>query len=80
MLAWLLYFIGLSCIPSVLFLMVLATSRLILNGYDYQLRRKASQFSAKRLGIIRDTLTAIYTLKLNCWEKIYEEKIQKTRW
>ena len=80
MFAWLLYFIGWPCIPSVLFLFLVGLSRLMLNGFDYQLRKKASQLSAKRLGLIRETLTAIYTVKLNCWETIYEEKIQMTRW
>ena len=78
--AWLLYFIGWSCIPSVLFLMLLGLSRFMLNGFDYQLRKKASQLSAKRLGLIRETLAAIYTVKLNCWETIYQDKIQMTRW
>ena len=78
--AWLLYFIGWLCIPSVLFLLLLCLSRLMLNGFDYQLRNKASQLSAKRLGLIRETLTVIYTVKLNCWETIYEDKIQLTRW
>ena len=78
--AWLLYFIGWQIIPGVLFLLALGVLRLLLHDYDYKLRARASHLSEKRLGNIRETLTAMRCVKLNCWETIYEEKIQKSRW
>ena len=78
--AWLLYFIGWQIIPGVLFLLVVSVKRVVLHKYDYKLRVRASQLSEKRLGNIRETLTAMRSVKLNCWETIYEEKIQKSRW
>ena len=78
--AWLFYFIGWQVIPGAFFLLALGGIRGLLNKVDYQLRMRASQLSDKRLGDIRETLTIIRSLKLNCWEEIHEERIRKTRW
>ena len=77
--AWLLYFIGWYVIPGALFLLALSVIRGLLK-VDYQLRQGSSRLSDKRLGAIRETLSSVRSLKLNCWEEIYEEKIRKTRW
>ncbi|XP_028408178.1 multidrug resistance-associated protein 4-like isoform X2 [Dendronephthya gigantea] len=77
---WLLHFIGWQIIPGAVFLLALGISRLFLNTFDYKLRKGASQMSDERLGVIRETLTAMASVKLNCWDAIYENKIQKTRW
>ena len=77
---WLLYFIGWQIIPGSVFLLALGVLRMFLNNFDYKLRKNASQLSDKRLGVIREALTVIRSVKLNCWETIYTEKIEKTRW
>lgn len=78
--AWLLVFIGWQIIPGAVFLLAVGVSRVILNEFDYKLRKRASQLSDERLGVIRETLTLINSVKLNCWETIYEGKIRNTRW
>jgi ABC-type multidrug transport system fused ATPase/permease subunit len=80
MIAWLLYFIGWEIIPGTIFLLALVVVRLLFSKTDYNLRKKASEVSDKRLGYIRETLTAIQSVKVNGWGTIFEEKIQKTRW
>ena len=78
--SWLLYFIGWEALPGSIFLMALAVLRVGINKIDYSLRKKASKLSDKRLGYIKEWLTMIYSVKVNCWEKIFEDKIHKTRW
>ena len=78
--AWLFYFIGWQILPGALFLVMLVVLRMLLSNVDYDLRKKASELSEERLGYIRESLTVIHSVKVNCWEKIFEEKIQKTRW
>jgi hypothetical protein len=78
--AWLFYFIGWQIIPGILFLLSLVVLRMLLSRVDYDLRKRASGLSDKRLGYIRESLTVLHSVKVNCWEKIFEEKIQKTRW
>ena len=78
--AWLLYFIGWQIITGTTFLVFLVVLRMIFRKVDYDLREKASDLSNKRLGFIRESLTIIHSIKVNCWERIFEEKIQKSRW
>ena len=77
--AWLLYFIGWKIIPGTIFLIALVVVRMLFSKFDYKLRKKASELSDKRLGYIRESLTVMYSVKVNCWERIFEEKIHKTR-
>jgi hypothetical protein len=46
---------------------------------DVNYRKKASQLSEKRLGYLREVLMIIHSVKMNCLEHVYEEKIQRTR-
>ena len=78
--AWLLYFIGWQIIPGTIFLAAIVVIRMLYNNVDYNLRKKASERSDERLGYIRECLTVIHAIKVNCWEKKFEEKIQKIRW
>jgi hypothetical protein len=78
--AWLLYYIGWQVIPGAIFLSSIVVLQMLCSKVDYDLRKKASGLSEKRLGYIRESLTVIHSVKVNCWEKIFEEKIQKTRW
>ena len=77
---WLLYFIGWQIIPGVVFLLALGATRAFLSNFDYKLRKSASQMSDECLGVIRQTLTVIASVKLTSWDKIYENTIQETRW
>jgi ABC-type multidrug transport system fused ATPase/permease subunit len=77
---WLLYSVGWKFLPGLGVFTVLAIFRLCMTNIDIKYRRKASQLSEKRLGYLREVLTIINSVKLNCLEHIYEEKIQGTRW
>ncbi len=77
---WLLYFIGWQIVPGSIFLVGIVVLRMSCNTVDFGLRKKASELSEKRLGYINESLAVIYSVKVNCWEKIFEDKIQKTRW
>ena len=46
---WLLYFIGWQIIPGALFLLVFAVIRVLLNKFDFKLRKSASELSDQRL-------------------------------
>lgn len=77
---WLLCFVGWKFIPGLCVFTILALFRLCMTNIDIKFRKKASQLAEKRLGYLREVLTIIHSVKLNCLEHIYEEKIQRTRW
>lgn len=77
---WLLHFVGWKFLPGLGVFTILALFRLFMTKMDIKYRRKASQLAEKRLGYLREVLTIIHAVKLNCLENIYEEKIQRTRW
>ena len=77
---WLLYFGGWQVIPGTILLVVLGVFRLVLFDLDVNLRTRASQLGEKRLGLVREVLTIISLVKMNCLEHVYEEKISTTRW
>lgn len=77
--AWLTYFVGWVSLPELLFFAFLGLYRLIMTNVDYKLRKNASKFADKRLGYLRELLMAINTIKMNCMEDIFEEKVQHTR-
>ena len=79
-LIWLLCFVGWKFLPGLGVFTILALFRLSMTKMDIKFRRKASQLAEKRLGYLREVLTIIHSVKLNCLEHIYEEKIQRTRW
>ncbi|CAB4021928.1 multidrug resistance-associated 4-like, partial [Paramuricea clavata] len=77
---WLLYFVGWNFVPGLGVFTILALFRLCMTKIDINYRKKASQLSEKRLGYLREVLTIIHSVKLNCLEHVYEGKIQRTRW
>jgi ABC-type multidrug transport system fused ATPase/permease subunit len=77
---WLSYFVGWKFLPGLGVFTILALFRLCMTNIDINYRKKASQLSEKRLGYLREVLTIIHSVKLNCLEHVYEEKIQRTRW
>ena len=77
--AWLNYFVGWVSLPGLLFFVFLGLYRLFMVKVDYKLQKNASEFADRRLGYLRELLTAINTIKMNCMEDIFEEKVQHTR-
>ena len=78
--AWLFYFVNWVFLPELLFFFLLGLYRFFITKVDYKQRKKASEFADGRLGYLRELFTAINSIKLNCMEDIFEEKVQRTRW
>ena len=78
--AWLFYFVNWVFLPELLFFVLLGLYRFFMTKVDYKQRKKASEFADERLGYLRELFTAINSIRLNCMEDIFEEKIQRTRW
>ena len=77
---WLLLFLGWKIIPGLLISVFLLLLRISMAKTDVKLRRSASEVAENRLRYLREFLTIIPTVKLNCLEDIYRRKIQSTRW
>jgi hypothetical protein len=77
---WLLCFVGWKFVPGLGVFTILTLFRLCMTNIDINYRKKASQLSEKRLGYLREVLTIIHFVKVNCLEHVYEENIQRTRW
>ena len=77
---WLFYFVGWQVAPGSLLLISLGFYRFLVVNIDYKLRTGTSRLADKRLGYIREMLTGIHSVKMNCLEEIYEQKIRHTRW
>ena len=78
--AWLIYFVNWVFLPGLLFYIFLGLYRFFLTKFDYKQRKKASEFADERLGYLRELFMAMNSIKLNCMEKVFEEKVQHTRW
>ena len=77
---WLLYFVRWKFVPGLGVFTILALLISPMHDkYGRNYRKKASQLSEKRLGYLREVLMIIHSVKLNCLEHVYEEKIQRTR-
>lgn len=77
---WLFMLIGWKMFLGIIALVLLAMFRFFIATVDVDLRRDASKFAEIRLGYLRQLLTSILSVKLNCLENIYEKKINHTRW
>lgn len=77
---WLLYVVGWKFLPGLAVFTILSLVRLCMTNIDIKYRKKASELSEKRLGYLREVLTIIRSVKLNCMEHVYKEKIKQTRW
>ena len=77
---WLLFFLGWKIIPGLLISILLLILRISIAKTDVKLRQSASEVAESRLRYLREFLTIIPTVKLNCLEDIYWRKIQSTRW
>ena len=77
---WLFLFLGWKIIPGLLVSVFLLILRISMAKTDVKLRQSASKVAENRLRYLREFLTIIPTVKLNCLEDIYRKKIQSTRW
>lgn len=77
---WLFYFVGWKIIPVVLLFVSVGLYRFFIAKVDYSFRRKASRLAEERVGCVREILTSIHSIRMNCLEDIFEEKIQRIRW
>jgi ABC-type multidrug transport system fused ATPase/permease subunit len=78
--SWLLLLLGWKIIPGLLVIGFLSLFRILFTNVDVRLRRNASHVAEKRLGYLREVLTTINFVKLNCLEHIYNNKMKHTRW
>ena len=80
LIALLSYYVGWVFIPALILFIFLGVYQLFIIKLSYKLRRNASQFAEERLGYLREFLMASNFIKMNCLEKIFEEKLRQTRW
>ena len=71
---WLFYFVGWQVVPGLLFLILLGIYRSLIAKVDYKLRKNTLQLADERLGYLREILTGIQSIKLNCFEEILQKK------
>ena len=80
LIALLSYYIGWVFIPALILFIFLGVYQLFIIKLSYKLRRNASQFSEERLGYLREFLMASNSIRMNCQEEIFEDKLRQTRW
>ena len=80
LIALLSYYIGWVFIPALILFIFLGVYQLFIIKLSYKLRRNASQFAEERLGYLREFLMASNSIKMNCLEEIFEDKLRQTRW
>ena len=80
LIALLSYYVGWVFIPALILFIFLGVYQFLIIKVSYKLRRKASRFADERLGYLREFLMASNFIKMNCLEKIFEEKLRQTRW
>ena len=74
------YYVGWKFIPALVLFIFLGVYLFVIVKLSYKLRRKASQFADERLGYLREFLMANNSIRMNCLEEIFEEKLRQTRW
>ena len=80
LIALLSYYVGWVFIPALILFIFLGVYQLFIIKLSYKLRRNASQFAEERLGYLREFLMASNSIKMNCQEEIFEDKLRQTRW
>ena len=80
LIALLSYYIGWVFIPALILFIFLGVYQLFIIKLSYKLRRNASQFAEERLGYLREFLMASNSIRMNCQEEIFEDKLRQTRW
>ena len=80
LIALLSYYIGWVFIPALILFIFLGVYQLFIIKLSYKLRRNASQFADERLGYLRELLMGSNSIKMNCLEEIFEDKLRQTRW
>ena len=80
LIALLSYYVGWVFIPALILFIFLGVYQLFIIKLSYKLRRNASQFAEERLGYLREFLMASNSIRMNCQEEIFEDKLRQTRW
>ena len=80
LIALLSYYVGWVFIPALILFIFLGVYQLFIIKLSYKLRRNASQFADERLGYLREFLMASNSIRMNCQEEIFEDKLRQTRW
>ena len=80
LIALLSYYVGWVFIPALILFIFLGVYQLFIIKLSYKLRRNASQFADERLGYLRELLMGSNSIKMNCLEEIFEDKLRQTRW
>ena len=80
LIALLSYYVGWVFIPALILFIFLGVYQLFIIKLSYKLRRNASQFAEERLGYLREFLMASNSIRMNCLEEIFEDKLRQTRW
>jgi ABC-type bacteriocin/lantibiotic exporter with double-glycine peptidase domain len=78
--SWILLLYGWTIVPGLFVFFVVSLFRILVTKLDLNLRQNASRAAEERLGYLREVMTSIHSIKLNCLEHIYENKIKNTRW
>ena len=80
LIALLSYYVGWVFTPALILFIFLGVYQLFIIKLSYKLRRNASQFADERLGYLREFLMASNSIRMNCLEEIFEDKLRQTRW
>ena len=80
LIALLSYYVGWVFIPALILFIFLGVYQFLIIKVSYKLRRNASQFAEERLGYLREFLMASNSIRMNCQEEIFEDKLRQTRW
>ena len=80
LIALLSYYVGWVFIPALILFIFLGVYQFLIIKVSYKLRRNASQFAEERLGYLREFLMASNSIRMNCLEEIFEDKLRQTRW
>ena len=80
LIALLSYYVGWAFIPALILFIFLGVYPFVIVKLSYKLRRNASQFADERLGYLRELLMGSNSIKMNCLEEIFEDKLRQTRW
>ena len=80
LIALLSYYVEWVFTPALILFIFLGVYQLFIIKLSYKLRRNASQFADERLGYLRELLMGSNSIKMNCLEEIFEDKLRQTRW
>ena len=80
LIALLSYYVVWVFIPALILFIFLGVYQFFIIKPNYKLRRNASQLADQRLGYLREFLMASNSIKMNCLEEMFEDKLRQIRW